>query len=303
MNEDGLWYLEKFTDNQIHSFKVKEIIFRGETEYQKVDILNLEIFKKTLFLNQKIQSAEIDEYIYHECLVFPALFSHPDVKAALILGGGEGATLRETLKVKTIEYVDMVDIDRELVNLCKKYLPEWSDGAFDNPKAKIYYEDGKKFLENSKKKYDLIISDLSEPVQESPSLQLFTRETFKKIYDKLEEDGIFVLQSGSADPFYCKFFASIIKTLKELFPVIRPYWTFISSFRVPWGFTIASKIHDPLKLKEDELKESIEEKLIKKINFYSHTIHKSLFAIPGYLSKAVESTNIITETSPFIWEF
>lgn len=302
MSDDGLWFLESFTKNQLHSFKVKKIISSHFTKFQKVDILELEIFGKTLFLNGKIQSAEIDEFIFHESLVLPSLLTLPEPSDVLIIGGGEGATLREVLKDRTVKNAIMVDIDKELVEECEKHLPEWSNGAFKDKRAKIYFEDGKEFVEKTDKKFDLVILDLSEPVEDAPSIELFTKEFYQKIYEVLKDDGIVSVQAGSTDPFYCHFFSSIAKTLEGVFPVVRPYWTFVFSFRMPWGFVCASKKYDPLKIEEGELKKRMEKRGINSRKFYHEGIHKALFSLPIYLIESIKSAPVITKDNPLLWK-
>lgn len=302
MSDDGLWFLESFTKNQLHSFKVKRIISSHFTKFQKVDIVELEIFGKTLFLNGKIQSAEIDEFIFHESLVLPPLLTHPKPSDVLIIGGGEGATLREVLKDRAVKNAVMVDIDKELVEECRKHLPEWSKGAFEDKRAKVYFEDGKVFVEKLDRKFDLVILDLSEPVEDAPSVELFTREFYQKIYEILKEDGILSVQAGSTDPFYCQFFSSIAKTLETVFPIVRPYWTFVFSFRMPWGFVCASKKYDPLKIDEREIKERMEERGVNSQRFYHEGIHRALFSLPLYLIENIESASIITKDNPFLWK-
>ncbi len=302
MSDDGLWFLESFTKNQLHSFKVKRIISSFYTKFQKVDIVELEIFGKTLFLNGKIQSAEIDEFIFHESLVLPSLLTHPFPSNALIIGGGEGATLREVLKDKTIKNAVMVDIDKELVEECEKNLSEWSNGAFEDKRTEIYFEDGKKFVEETNRKFDIVILDLSEPVEDAPSVELFTKEFYQKIYNVLKDDGILSVQAGSTDPFYCQFFSSITKTLQAVFSIVRPYWTFVFSFRMPWGFVSASKKFDPAKVDEKEIKERIKKRGINSQKFYHPGIHKALFALPVYLIENIEFASIITKENPFLWK-
>jgi spermidine synthase len=302
MSDDGLWFLESLTKNQLHSFKVKRIITSFFTKFQKIDIVELEIFGKTLFLNGKIQSSEIDEFIFHESLVLPSLVTHPSPLDVLIIGGGEGATLREVLKDRSVKNAIMVDIDKELVEECEKHLPEWSKGAFKDRRAKIYFEDGENFVERIDQKFDIVILDLSEPVEDAPSVELFTKEFYQKIYGVLKDDGIISLQAGSTDPFYCQFFSSISKTLQELFPIVRPYWTFVFSFRMPWGFVCASKKYDPLNLEEEVIKERMEKRGINSQRFYHAGIHKALFSLPVYLIESIKSASIITKENPFFWK-
>ena len=132
MKNGDKYFVEMYTENLLRKIKIDELYFEGRTKYQKVHCFSNEFLGKTLFLDEKIQSAQIDEYVYHEALVHPSLLVHPSPKNVLVIGGGEGATIREVLRHPSIQNVTMVDIDEELVGICEKYLPEWSDGAFDD---------------------------------------------------------------------------------------------------------------------------------------------------------------------------
>jgi len=300
---EGLWYNETHGSNLSYSYKVKEFIYTGRTRFQKVDILNLYAFGKTLFLDGKMQSAEIDERQYHEVLVHPSLISHPEPRKGVILGGGEGATLREALRHKTVEEISMVDIDEELVTLCRRYLPEWSNGAFDDSRARIKYEDARRYLEKNEERYDFIISDLTEPVEEGPSIMLFTKDFFELVSQRLEEDGIFVLQAGSTDPHYIDFFASLKKTLEKVFQIVRPFTTFIFSFQMLWAFLFASNRYDPISIEEDVIRERLGERGIGSLEFYDPQTHRILFQIPNHLRKSLQMEGrILTDEQPYVWE-
>lgn len=302
MKSEGLYYIEPFTEYFDRRIKVDKLYYQGNTKYQFVQCFYNQFLGKVLFLDNKIQSAQIDEYIYHESLVHPALITHPSPQKVLVIGGGEGATIREVLRHNTVEKVFMVDIDRELVELCQKYLPEWPEGAFSNPKTNLIFQDARRFVEKKRKKFDVIISDLTEPVEKGPSVFLFTEEFFKKIFDVLKEDGLFILQAGSAAAFYNQFFCSLAKTLEKVFPIVRPYWTYVLSFGLPWGFILASKIKDPLVLDEKEIAQRMRKRRIKKLKYYHPGFHKGYFALPLYLMKDLKKGKILTDEKPFIWE-
>jgi spermidine synthase len=302
MAREGFYYAEPFTEEFVRLFKVDEIIHQGKTKYQSVHCFYNRLFGKVLFLDKRIQSAQIDEYIFHESLVHPALLTHPNPQRVLIIGGGEGATLREVLKHNSIKKAIMLDLDRELVGLCRRYLPEWSEGAFSNPRAKLVFQNACQFVQKTKEKFDVIISDLTEPLRSGPSVLLFTKEFFKKIFQLLEKDGIFVVQAGSCDPHYYHFYASCFKTLESIFPLVRPYWTFIFSFGLPWGFILASRKEDPLLLNEKDISQIIRQRRVKKLKYYHPGLHKNLFCLPLYLVKALGKGRILTDEKPFIWE-
>lgn len=300
--DKDLFYTEVFTQDYLRKFKVEKVFFEGRTKFQFVHCFANALFGKVLFLDRKIQSAEVDEFIYHESLVHPALMTHPEPQKILVFGGGEGATLRETYRHSTVESVTMVDIDEELIGICKEHLPEWSKGAFENQRTQLVIGDARQFAGETQDRFDVVISDLTEPIEGGPSVYLFTQEFFEKIDSVLNDDGIFVMQAGSTDPTYTEFFASCVKTLGHVFPIVRPLWTFVFSFAGPWGFVIASKKEDPLGLAESDLKNRADSRGVEGLKFYHSGLHRGLFALPGYLIKEQDKGRVLTDKVPFIWE-
>lgn len=303
MKEEGIYYFETLTEHVIRRYKIDKIYYQGKTKYQSVDCFHNPFLGKVLFLDKKIQSAEIDEYVYHETLVHPGMLTHPKPERILILGGGEGATLKECLRHSCVKRTVMVDIDEELVSLCRKYLPEWSQGAFSDSRVELVFTDAREFIEQEREKFDVIISDLTEPVQGGPSVKLFTQEFFEKVFSRLNRNGIFILQAGSADQYYCQFFASLSKTLSSCFTCVRPYWTFVLSFSLPWGFIIASKESDPVSVKQEEIARRISEREVRGLRFYHPSFHKPPFSLPLYLIEALEKGKVLTDNNPFVWKY
>ncbi len=300
--KDGAYFGEPFTDDFIRQFYIEKIIYEGRTKYQLVSIFANQVFGKMLFLDKKIQSAQIDEFIFHECLVHPALLIHPSPERILILGGGEGATLRETLRHPMVKKVTMIDIDRELVRLCQQYLPEWSRGAFDDPRVNLVFQDARRFIEKTNKSFDIVISDLTEPLEGGPSVFLFTREFFSRVAEILADDGLLVLQAGSADPYYHHFLASCARTLAEIFPVVRPYLAFIFSFSLPWGFILAAKKYDPFTLTEKEIGQRFRQRKLHRLGYLHPQLFFSVFSLPRYLLQGLKKGKVLTDQQPFIWK-
>ncbi len=297
----GLYYVEQHSASLRFAYRVKRPIFSGKTRFQKVDIVELDVFGKTVFLDEKIQSAEVDEYIFHEALVHPALVAHPSPRRVMIAGGGEGATLREVLKHRTVERAVMVDIDGEFVELCKTHLPEWHRGAFEDPRSEVIYDDARRYIFEEGVQFDVVISDLTEPLEEGPSQLLFTREFYGKVFDRLSEDGILVVQSASADPVYADFVASVARTLEEIFPVVRVYWAFILSFQMPWAFTLASKRVDPALILEKEVEDRLEERGVSGLRYYSPELHPAMFRLPVYLRDLLSRGRVLTDAQPYVY--
>lgn len=303
MKEKDKYFIEEqYSESYSWRFVIDELLFKGKTKYQNVHCFINKFFGKVLFLDEKIQSAQLDEFIYHEALVQPVLLTHPDPVDVLVIGGGEGATIREVLRHSSVKRVTMVDIDEELVAICQKYMPEWSDGAFKDSRTELIFMDARELLENAERLYDVIISDLTEPLEEGPSVFLFTKEFYERINQHLKENGMFVLQAGSVDPFYYHFFTSCARTLETIFPVVRPYSTYVVSFGLPWGFVMASKKEDPLAAGESQILDRMNNRGVQRLRYYHPGLHRSLFSLPLYIEESLKRARMLTDDKPFIWE-
>src|SRR6059036_371878 len=228
---------------------IARTIVEAQTKFQHVEILQTAAYGKTLVLDGRIQSSLGDEFIYHEALVHPGMLATDGApRSALVIGGGEGATLREILRYPSVNRAVMVDIDSEVVELCKVHLPEMHRGAFDDPRADVRHEDARAYLERSSERFDFITIDLVEPLEEGPACLLFTKEFYTLVRDRLTPGGAITLQAGMTKLNELDFFTSIHRTLREVFPVVAAYQSFVSCFGTPWGFIVASKKIDPLRL-------------------------------------------------------
>jgi|Deesub1362B_J571_1020462.scaffolds.fasta_scaffold00015_63 spermidine synthase len=299
----GGFYIESFFQKHLFHYKIKKWILRKNTEYQLVDICDLEFFGKTVFLDEKIQSAQVDEFIYHESLVHPAMLLNDNPEDIYIIGGGEGATLREVLK-HGVKRCVMCDIDKEFVEICREYLPEWHRGNFEDKRAELIYEDARKNLEKRSDKFDVIISDLTEPIEGGPSALLFTVEFYEILKKRLKEGGILAVQAGSTVPYYNVFFASLYKTLREVFSFTAPYEVFIPSFNMSWGFFIASDKNFFKEIDCQMFEIKIKEKeIFEKLSFLTPPYLEKIFIIPKNLKKDLEEKGrILKDDKPFVWE-
>lgn len=292
------WFIEKTTEYEGSFYSFSEILFTGRSEFQKIEIIVSDSYGKMLILDDKIQSTEGDEFIYHETLVHPAMVLLQRPQKIFIAGGGEGATAREILKYDSVEKIVMVDLDKIVVDVSKRYLNQWHQGAFDNPKVNIHYKNAREYLENNSEKFDAIIADLPEPFEDGPTILLYTKEFYECVFKNLKQDGVFITQATSVSVSNLKVFAAIISTLKTIFPIVRPYITHIPSFYLTWGFVIASKRIDPCSIESKNIDEKIKG-FADKLIFYDSKIHKSLFTLPKYITEYINNKKIIiTDTSP-----
>ena len=296
----GQWHVEDITPDLLQVERIKGIVFSGRTAYQSVQILETVCFGKTLVLDGKTQSAELDEFVYHEALVQPPLTVHPRPETVFIAGGGEGATLRETLSHDTVRRVVMVDIDQEVVDLCRQHLPRHHQGAFDDPRAEVHFTDAYRFLEETKDSYDVIVIDVPDPLEAGPAYLLFTREFYELARGKLRPQGVLVAQAGHTGPAYMEqCFASVAHTMGTVFPTAYIYEAFIPCFGSTWGFVMGSIGPDPLALDGNAVDSVLSKRLSKPLRYYDGVTHRGMFSPPKYLREKVASeSRIITRDNP-----
>ncbi len=290
-----MWITEWISPKEAHMHGLVEVYFEGRTKFQHVIIARTHAFGDALFLDGYVQSTELDEFIYHEALVHPAMLTHPNPRKVAVIGGGEGATIREVFKYKDVERVVMVDIDDELIELSKKYLKKWHQGAFDDPRLELKLMDGRKFLEETDEKFDVIILDLTDPAEGTPGVLLYTKEFYEAVYRALSDNGVAVTQATSTR--YNLFMYAIIRnTMASIFPIVRPYKAFVPAFLSEWGFMLASKKRDPLNVTEEEIRERIKDLHLK---FLDVPLFKSLFVLPKYMKEEMKKyTRISTDKDP-----
>lgn len=234
------WFIEHTSPATAHMVAVERYIITTQTPYQQVDIADTTLFGRILVLDGKIQSAQLDEYIYHEALVHPAMLLSAAPRSILVIGGGEGATLREVYKHSSVERVVMVDLDQAVVELCRTHLQSWHEGSFEDSRLELIYADARDYLQGVNQKFDVIISDVPEPVSGGPALKLFTSQYFALIRDRLAPDGLLVLQAGDFSLPFISTHSAIRRTVEQVFPGSRSYRSFIPSFNSEWSFVIAS---------------------------------------------------------------
>jgi spermidine synthase len=281
----------------LHS--IKEKIYSGRSKFQSVDIVNTGSFGICLVLDGKIQSSEADEFIYHEALVHPAMLTHPQPESVFIAGGGEGATLREVLAHKTVKKAVMVDIDEEVVSLCRRFLPSWHQNAFDDPRAELHFVDARKYLDESSDKFDVIIIDLADPLEQGPARLLYTQEFYQIVKQKLGSAGIMSVQAEPAEWRNLDNFTAIANTLRNVFPIVRPYQVHVPSFLGLWGFVSASQSLDPPELTPEEIDTRISTRISKKLKSYDGLTHQAMFTIPKHIRQQLAaSKRIITDKQP-----
>ena len=278
------WYTEQFAPTELHAHAIEETYYAGRTPFQSVAVLRTTVFGKLLVLDGDTQSAQADEKIYHESLVHPAMASVADRTDVLILGGGEGATLREVLRDPTVRRCTMVDIDPAVVELSKRYLAEWSDGAFEDPRARVIIGDALEFLKEDPDRYGVVISDLTEPLPDSPSFPLFNGDVFRDIKRRLVPGGVYVLQASTAGFHNMALHAKMARSLGAYFRYVRSFYTHVPSFDNDWAFIACSDEVDVAAADPARIDAYVAGLRGENV-FYDAETHRRLFALPLYLRR------------------
>ncbi len=290
------WLKEKFSPYEIHLHKFKKIIRKKRTKFQSMVIADTYSFGRCLVLDGEIQSALADEKIYHEMLVHPVGgFCALKPKNVIILGGGEGATLREVLRWKSVKKAVMVDIDGETVEFCKKYLKPWHKGSFRDSRAEVVYEDAFSYVKNSREKWDLIIMDLPCPLEGGPAYKLYTLEFFKILKKHLSTGGFLVTQAGGASSVDIDFHFALYATIKKVFKNLMSYQMFVPSFDVPWAFIAAS---DEKFFARDKAWRKIRLGVKGTFNTLNSDVMEAIGKNPEFFKKGLAGGRIITMKKP-----
>jgi len=298
--DSGLWlydFVAANTDGEVH--RISEFLLSRQTEFQQVCIYRSPSFGKILTLDGRVQSLELDEFIYHEALVHPAMLCVPNAGKVLVIGGGEGACLRELLRYDGVEKAVMVDIDKELVEICREHLPTWHLGAFDDPRVRLHFQDARKFVQETDERFDVIVVDLSEPAPGSPAYFLFTVEFYRMLAGILTTGGVVAFQSDSPTIHASRTWSVTVNTVKNVFPHVMPYVCTVPGFGSKWGFTLASPNRFP-PLTREQVDNSLAQRLNPdELRYYDGITHTRLFALPKYIRKFIaEETLMFTDDNP-----
>lgn len=279
-----LWYTEQQTDEVRFSIKVKQHLYTGKSEFQDVDVFENEEFGKFLTLDGLMMVTEKDEFIYHDMITHVAMATNPSIKKVLVIGGGDGGTVRELTRYSHIEKIDMVEIDKLVVDVSREYLPITAS-KLDDPRVSLYFEDGIRFVADTKEIYDLILVDSTDPI--GPGEGLFTTEFYQNCFNILSDNGILVNQSES--PYYDQFSHEMKrahKKIKNIFPISKVY-----QFHMPtypsghWLFGFASKNLDPIKDVDFDKWSA----LGIKTKYYNPQLHVGCFALPSYVQEMLDN--------------
>lgn len=282
--KDG-WYFEETSRCEGHGHAVSRVVVSESTPYQHIEILETLGCGRCLVLDGRMQSTEADDFIYHETLVHPAMLTAPTPpNTVLIIGGGEGATLREVLRHRSVRHAIMVDIDEKVVSLCRKYLPAMSNGAFEDARTELRHEDAIGYIEATSTRFDVVICDLTEPLPEGPAARLYSRECFGLIHSRLTTSGIFAMQAGIAKHQESDIFASTCADLRSTYATVLPYQAFVPCFGTPLGFVLGTDLSMD-EVRNVDMDRRIQERVEGPLRYWDQETYAHAFSFPKHLRR------------------
>ena len=259
------------------AIKIKEVLFSAQSPFQKVEILDSDsALGKILTLDDLMMTTEGDEFFYHEMISHIPMMNHKDPKSVLVIGGGDGGTVREVLKHSTVEKVVLCEIDGMVIDVCKEHLPTIA-GMLDDPRVEILVEDAIEFIKDKENEYDIVLIDSTDPM--GPGEGLFTEEFYTNVKKSLKKGGIVAAQSES--PVVNK------EEIKKMYSLLKKVFPITSTFTSPiptypggyWAWAFCSEEVEPLSYIDEKRCEEV----TKTCKVYNKEYHQARFALPNFL--------------------
>jgi len=276
-----VWFTEKHENKQALSLRVKEVLYSGQSEFQKIDVIDTEAYGKVLLLDGLVMTTEKDEFFYHEMISHMPLLAHPNPEKVLVIGGGDGGTIREVLKHPSVKEIVLCEIDRKVIEVSKQFFPAIA-GQIDNPKVKIHIEDAVEYIKAQKNCFDVVLIDSTDPL--GPGVGLFTEEFYTNVRESLNENGVMAAQTES--PIVCqKEFKLINSLLNKVFKIVKPYFAPVPTYPgAYWSWTFCSETVEP-EIKNKDLAAELE----TSSKYYNREIYKAVLAVPNYVKELINS--------------
>ncbi|MCL2496359.1 MAG: polyamine aminopropyltransferase [Clostridiales bacterium] len=278
-----LWFSEYHSENVRFSIRVDKQLYSAQSEFQRIDVFSSPEFGRFLILDGYMMFTEKDEFIYHEMMVHVPMAVHPQVERVLLIGAGDGGTARELTRYATVKHIDLVEIDPQVVEVCREFFPAMAK-SMDDPRVQLHYEDGLRYIRRVKDEYDLIIVDSTDPF--GPGEGLFTKEFYGNCCKALKESGIMVNQQESA--FYegdANAVRRAHQRVVQSFSLSMAYQAHIPTYPSGhWLFGFSSKKYHPLR----DFRGAEWKALGIKTRYYNTQLHMGSFALPNYVEELLK---------------
>ncbi len=276
-NPSHRWFDEVFPET-VRCGLWGRCVHEEQTPYQKIQIIENEIFGRTLLLDGLYMSSEADDFYYHEMLVHPALVTAPRIRRVLVIGGGDGGAIREVLRYPEVDEVVMVEIDARVVEACRRYMPAVGGPAWEDPRLRLIFADAVEWVrQKDPEPFDVIFLDGSDPV--GPAKGLFGAAFYRDCARLLAPDGVLTAQSEA--PFFMRaVFSEIVRTLRQVFGRAHPYLGGVPLYGTVWSWTYASRRVDPMAI--DDARMAHAERFTR---CYDREVHRAAFVLPAELRR------------------
>jgi spermidine synthase len=277
-----LWFTEKQTDKHGITTKVTQTLHSEQTEYQELDIIETEQFGTMLLLDGMVMTTDVDEFVYSEMITHVALNAHPNPRKVLVIGGGDGGTIREIIKYQSVEEAILAEIDGRVIETSIEYFPQIASALTGNPRVKLEVGDGVQYIREHTNEFDVIIVDSTEPI--GPGEGLFAKSFYEEVYDALKPDGIMVAQTESPW-FNQELISRVFRDIQSLFPITKLYLASVPTYPSGlWSFTIGSKQYDPLAVEVQQIPEL-------STKYYTRELHQAAFALPQFVADLIKGSS------------
>lgn len=299
-----LWISERFKDSVETGWRVKKTLYHAVSEFQTIDIVETDFYGRMLLLDGLVMTTEKDEFIYHEMISHIPMLAHPNPKQVLVIGGGDGGTVREVLKHPSVERVVLCEIDGLVIESSREFLPSIA-GALDDPRVDIQVRDGAAYIaeiargsgveaegpKQSDSKFDVILIDSTDPI--GPGGHLFTKEFYTHVLQALTENGVVANQSES--PISQAEEVTRVNTLlNSVFPVVKTYTAMIPTYPgCQWTWSFSSKKANPL----DNIDAKRVAEIEKTCQYFNAQVHHAVFALPNYIRALIKPTSYLFQNA------
>lgn len=281
-----MWYTEKHTEHAGITLRVNRTLFSGESPYQKLEIIETEEFGRMMLLDGLVMVTERDEFVYHDMITHPALFTHPNPRRVLVIGGGDGGTIREIVKHPQVEQAVLCEIDGLVIEKSIELLPSLACELQGNPKVKLHVDDGIAYIKKHTDSFDVILVDSTDPI--GPAVGLFEEEFYRTVFAALKPDGIMVAQSESPF-FHADIQKKMFSNLRAVFPIVEMYQASIPTYPSgAWSFAFCSKKYHPV----GDFDRSRAADRSFETRYYNEDLHLGAFMLPTYVRQ-----NLAIETA------
>jgi len=279
----GDWFFELDQSGFLQGARVTRRLASEKSPFQEMEVIECDPFGRALILDGAFQTSEVDEFMYHEMLVHPALMTHPNPGRVLIIGGGDGGTLRRVLQHRQTRPTQ-VEIDSVVVEASREHLPAVSAGAYDDPRTELIIGDGVQYMRDNPGQFDVIIVDSTDPI--GPAVELFRAPFYRDVAQSLSDDGLLVAQSNSPLLMQDEL-RSQVANLREAFPIVRTYLGVVTGYPGSlWSYSIGSKRYDPVDVDPSQISQRLAASGMQ-TRYYTPAVHQAAFVLPPFVAEIV----------------